>query len=73
MKHSSFAGEVLVEGFEADVGAFDDQLDGDLGVAALGDQLADGTEYAAPLVGGGGRAGDGGRTIGKTDPRVLSW
>ena len=44
------AGEVLVEGLEADPGALDDQLDGDGVVAALGDQLAGGTEDALALV-----------------------
>ena len=55
------AGVVLVEGLEADVGALDDQLDGDVGVAALGDQLADRAEDAAALIGVGAGAGDGRR------------
>ena len=60
-KHSSLPAVVLVEGLEADVGAFDDQLDGDVGVAALGDELADGAEDAAALIGVGAGAGDGRR------------
>ena len=55
------AGEVLVEGLVADVGALDDQLDGDVGIAALGDELADGAEDAAALIGVGAGARDGRR------------
>ena len=43
------APEVLVKGFEADPGALDDQLDGHVVVAALGDQLARGTQDALAL------------------------
>ena len=65
------AGEVLVESFEADAGALDDALDGDVVIAADGDKLAGGPQDALALGVGGPPSGHR-RRLDKRGPRISA-
>ena len=65
MKALFLTGVVLVEGLEADAGALDDQLDGDVRVTAFGDQLTGGTKDPDALGIGGPGSGEAGRRFGE--------